>query len=272
VIQLEEIERNQDTVRLFWNESKATFIACFKSQPELKKGQIFNYHEGIFEVLDVFDESKIILAGRPTRTPKDSQEKLISEILPHIRPGSIAFDIGANIGEHALAYTRAGALVMAFEPNPKTYAELCLNMKDTGCVCYNEAVGAHIGEVSVKCDPECPEASYISDHGESVRLTTLDEAYGKMRDNFDENGVSVVKIDVEGFEPNVLKGSEGLISKFRPVIVCEVQYDTLIRNGFRAEDILSFLEEHGYEIQECFTDPRSNKGEHYFYDVIATPK
>jgi len=272
VIQLREIESNQDVVRLFWNESKTSLVACFKSLPELNKGQIFNYHEGIFEVLDVFDEGKIILGGRPTRTPKDSQEKLISEILPHIRPGSIAFDIGANIGEHALAYAKAGALVMAFEANPKTHAELCLNVKDKGCTCYNEAVGAHIGEVFIKCDPECPEASYISDHGESVRLTTLDEVYGKLQNYFDERGVSVVKIDVEGFEPNVLKGSEKLISKFRPVIVCEVQYDTLSRNGFGSEDILLFLEEHGYKIRESFTDPRSNQGKHYLYDAIATPE
>jgi FkbM family methyltransferase len=151
-------------------------------------------------------------------------------------------------GEHALAYARAGALVMAFEANPKTHAELCLNMKDTGCVCYNEAVGAHIGGVFIKCNPECPEASYISDHGERVRVTTLDEIYGELQDHFDERGVSVVKIDVEGFEPNVLKGSEKLISKFRPVIVCEVQYDTLIRNGFRAEDILLFLQDNCYDI------------------------
>jgi FkbM family methyltransferase len=108
---------------------------------------------------------------------------------------------------------------MAFEANPATHGELSLNMRGTCCVCSNEAVGFSIGEVFIKCDPECPEASYISDHGESVRLTTLDEVYGKLRDYFDKTGVSVVKIDVEGFEPNVLKGSEGLISKFRPVIV-----------------------------------------------------
>jgi FkbM family methyltransferase len=272
VIQLGEIEKNQDAVRLFWNESKTSLIACFTNPPKLKKGHILSYYEGIFEVLDLFDDGKIILAGWPTRTPKDSQEKFISQILPHIRPGSIAFDIGAHIGEHASAYTRAGAFVMAFEANPETHGQLCQNMKGTRCACYNEAVGSHVGEVLITCDPECPEASYISDHGESVRSTTLDEVYGKSRATFDENGVSVVKIDVEGFEPNVLKGAEVLISKFRPVIVCEVQYDTLIRNGFRAEDILSFLKEHGYEIQESLTDTRSNKGDHYFYDVIATPK
>lgn len=161
---------------------------------------------------------------------------------------------------------------MAFEANPKTHAELCLNLKNRSCVCYNEAVGACVGEVFVNCDPECPEASYISDVGESVRSTTLDEVYREFQDHFDEHGVSLVKIDVEGFEPNVLKGAEKLISKFRPVIVCEVQYATLNRNGFGSEDILLFLETHGYIIQESFTDPRSNKGEHYLYDVIATPR
>jgi len=132
--------------------------------------------------------------------------------------------------------------------------------------------GRQVGEVFIKCDLTCPEASYVSDHGESVRITTLDEVYRQSRHHFDEHGVSLVKIDVEGFEPNVLKGSAKLLSRFRPVIVCEVQYDTLIRNGCGSEDILQFLEEHGYEIRDSFTDPRSNKGENYLYDVIATPK
>jgi FkbM family methyltransferase len=272
VMHLRELERTHDSVRLFWNESKTSLIACFEYPQELRRGHILKYYEGIFEVLDRFDQGKIILAGRPTRTPKDSQEKLISEILHHIRPGTIALDVGANIGGHALAYARAGARVFAFEPNPKTYSELCRNTKDTECICYNQAVGSQSGDVFIECDPEFPKVSHICDHGERVRLTTLDELYGELRDSFDAKGVSVVKIDVEGFEPKVLIGAAKLISKFRAVIVCEVQYNTLIRNGFSADNVLSFLDEHGYEIQESFTDPRSNKGEHYLYDVIATPK
>src|SRR6202023_439535 len=116
------------TLKIYWNESRTSLIACFTSLSMFKKGQIVTYHEGMFEIREVFDQGRIVLAGYPTRTPKDSQEELISAILPHIRPGSVAFDIGANTGEHALAYARAGARVIAFEANPRTYPELCLNM------------------------------------------------------------------------------------------------------------------------------------------------
>ena len=234
------------------------------------------------------------VADRSWILARDKHLDFYRRLLPELRRGDLIFDVGANEGLKADLFLRLGARVIAIEPDETNQAilrERFLKLRPARkpVVIVGKAVSDSDGVGSMWIDGPGSAVNTLSQkwattlrgnkarhtnghcgldfvQHRTVETTTLEELIAM------HGRPLFVKIDVEGFEPNVLIGAAKLISKFRAVVVCEVQYNTLIRNGFSADNVLSFLVEHGYEIQESFTDPRSNKGEHYLYDVIATPK
>jgi hypothetical protein len=63
----------------------------------------------------------------------------------------------------------------------------------------------------------------------------------------------VVKIDVEGFEMEVLAGSEVVVSRFRPVILGEFNPSWLQSRGIPLTAPYDWCQEHGYEV--CYVTP-----------------
>ncbi|MEG4074105.1 FkbM family methyltransferase [Microcoleus sp. Pol14C2] len=131
-----------------------------------------------------------------------------------VKPGDTVFDVGANIGQKADLYLAAGAKVICFEPQPDCLA--ILNKKyqqNPNAVILNKGLGEQAGTMQLSV---CTDANYIStfsqkwktgrfskyewDQSITVEVTTLDEMierWGKPQ---------FCKIDVEGFEYQVLKG------------------------------------------------------------------
>jgi FkbM family methyltransferase len=169
---------------------------------------------------------------------------------------------------HSLAYAKAGAKVLAFEPNAQSFTTLWRALHGKGTA-FAFAVSDHTGEVVFQEDKDCSEASFVANKGETVPCVSLDDLFLK---NKSIKSISVLKIDVEGYEPFVLRGAVGIIDAFKPVIVAECQKQTLERNGFTRKDIESFLEAHGYQIEISTTDPRATLEGNYFFDIIAIPK
>jgi hypothetical protein len=58
-----------------------------------------------------------------------------------------------------------------------------------------------------------------------------------------------MKIDVEGAEWMVLRGAEGSIREFRPVIIVEVSTATFGRAGYAPRDLYNYLDSLGYDIR-----------------------
>ena len=66
-----------------------------------------------------------------------------------------------------------------------------------------------------------------------------------------ELGPEVIKIDVEGFEYDVLLGSTDTIARCKPVVQVEMVYGQPHRFGHSVHDILKFFEERGYKMTLC---------------------
>ena len=148
-----------------------------------------------------------------------------------VRDGCLAFDIGAHVGDRTASFRRLGARVVAVEPQPRVFRALRLiHHRDPGVTLRNMAVGDTAGEVTFHINSANPTVSTASadllraaphaaawhretwDSTLQVPVTTLDAM-------IQEHGVpDFTKIDVEGFEADVLAG----LSQALPVLSFEI--------------------------------------------------
>lgn len=76
----------------------------------------------------------------------------------------------------------------------------------------------------------------------TVGMTTLDLVVAAQ----DLERIDLVKIDVEGAEPDVLAGGVESFERFRPVVVIEIEERHLRRNGHSTDKVWTWFTEHGY--------------------------
>lgn len=130
-----------------------------------------------------------------------------------------AIDVGAFIGTHSVYLRRFCAIteLVAFEPNPQIAALLSINLKANGAGgrLLRLAVGATEGE----CGLEVRDAKNLGMTrvvpGAGVALVKLD--------SFAFDDVSLIKIDVEGAELEVLAGAAKTIERSSPILAVEAQ-------------------------------------------------
>ncbi|MEX5637539.1 FkbM family methyltransferase [Parafrankia sp. FMc2] len=190
-----------------------------------------------------------------------------------LRPGDCCYDVGANIGVYTL--WAAGLVhdvgeVHAFEPVPRTMAVLralvgqnrLQNVRPSPV-----AVGSAVGNVGLQTTRNASGLAHVVDDAVpdvTTAMTTLD-TYST------ENRVpALIKIDVEGFELDVLRGAEELLRTSRPAILLEVVPSHLARRGTNSKELVGFLRELNYTIYNL--TPRGLKpayGTVYTTNVLA---
>lgn len=193
-----------------------------------------------------------ILLDRSQRTAyrriDAEDERRIEFYSQFIKKGDLVFDVGANLGNRTKAFLALGAQVIAFEPQPLCADFLEAMLKgEPGFKLVRKALGATecqsemlLSDTHVlsSLSPAWIKATSSSGRFASVKwdrravvsITTLDQA-------LHEFGLpSFVKIDVEGYEAEVLSG----LSKPVPCVSIEFTGEYL-ENTFRAIDHLASL-------------------------------
>ncbi len=148
-----------------------------------------------------------------------------------LKPGMVAFDVGANLGYYTLLFSDRVGLrgkVIAIEPNPATFALLQETATLNGCDRNTTLVQAAATDSSERPLElfvpfgEPKNATVAFEGGErpaelrvSVPGVTIDQLSAGLE------RVDFLKIDVEGAEPAVLAGMTETMARFRPTIVLE---------------------------------------------------
>ncbi|AEI62706.1 FkbM family methyltransferase [Corallococcus macrosporus] len=149
----------------------------------------------------------------------------VALIAPHLRPGMVALDVGANVGAMSLYLrSRIGPLgqLFSFEPAPENFAELEANFRNNhlrNCQALQVAVGAQEGVITFPTG----RSGHIPDDGAEgprVPVVTVDgfiQQQGLPRVDF-------VKVDVGGSEEDVLAGMRATLDgPDKPILSIEVQ-------------------------------------------------
>lgn len=195
--------------------------------------------------------------------PIDAFEPDLCHLIKHyLNEDGVYFDIGANVGGTVVPigkYLRYG-LVYAFEPSC-AYDYLVENVKMhslTNAKLFNIALGEENGEANFKTG-DClahshrlSENNYLTDEEcGKVKIERLNDII--KREKIEK--IDFVKLDVEGYEKNVLEGCDDLIKNFNPIFYIEFNSWCLI--AFKDESPRNFLKflcekfTHIYWIKNC---------------------
>ncbi len=181
-------------------------------------------------------------------------------IFEKYRPDTIYIDVGANVGSTALpvAVKERNLEVHAFEPNPKIFEILNVNKLQNNCdnlFLHNYAVGlkeeklqlfitqkekANFGTSSLQNNNDIIDSKSIQ-----VDVIKLDDFFEKKK-----KMISLLKIDVQGFEWQVIQGAKNIIIKEKPTIIFEHDDQYLSEPTKVKKELEKFFEEHRYNVFE----------------------
>lgn len=190
--------------------------------------------------------------------------------IDYLHPGMIAFDVGANIGEISLLFSRfvgENGSVHSFEPSTETYLRLEKIVKASersNITINNVAVSDHNGLSKFYVyDHQHAEWNGLSnrplekygisiDQPEAIEVKTL--TVDQYCSEHDLDRIDLLKIDVEGAEYQVLRGAKRMMSEKR-IRCCIFEFgQTTFDMGNSPQQISALIKEYGYSIKNLFPE------------------
>jgi FkbM family methyltransferase len=175
---------------------------------------------------------------------RDCYKQDAQVLAKYLRPGDTFVDVGANIGIHSLLAAKLvcpEGKVYAVEPHPRTFrflqGNICLN-RFTNVHAIQAVVGQQEGTAHLT-STRSDDMNHVSKSGLQVEQHPLDSIIPDVP-------IRLLKIDVEGFELFVLKGSQRVLRNTEAVYF-EASEQFFQRFGYSTSDVLQFLSEHGFD-------------------------
>jgi len=205
-----------------------------------------------------------------------------------LRAGDTAVDIGANVGfltRSFVSMVGATGHVYAFEPDPNTFDCLAFNTRRLSQVSISRAaMSDHCGTSTLYLHPTSAMSnSLVNAWDNAASLEVPVSTFDAWASGANLGQISLVKIDVEGAEPLVLRGMHGtLSSKSKPQIIVEFCPSNLKTRD--AEDgLFAILSSHGYAVSRIGSDAilhsarrpddlRGTLNENGYVNLLARPK
>lgn len=190
-------------------------------------------------------------------------EEEVADFLAGLYAGGYILDIGANIGLVAIPLalrTSRGADVrghlVAFEAMPSNYAALRANTLLNGLEdrITSHCLGLGAGSARRFIEIEGGDGSrtgtanmlpaHLAARGQQIEIVSLDAL---RREGQLPRPVTVVKLDTDGYDLEILRGARTLLAEDRPIVFAELNAVCLGWHGQTLGDAVRFLEALGYE-------------------------
>jgi FkbM family methyltransferase len=167
----------------------------------------------------------------------------------HLEPDAVLLDVGAHFGYYAMLAAKSVARVFAFEPDPRTQPLLRLNADRVANIeVCPLAVASAPGKARFALVGESPK-SHLLREGDAMPERTVEVDVVTLDAFIEEKGrprVGGIKIDVEGFDLEVLRGAGDIIERDQPLILTE--FNTGDGTTNEASGLVAFAAERGYAI------------------------
>ena len=165
----------------------------------------------------------------------------------------LILDVGANIGNHSLYFSNFSKQVFSYEPNPNTFELLKFNTKNLSNInVYNIGISNknenkflnesnfNIGDSAIVSYDEKKDIEKNNKTLHEISSMKLDDL-----EHLSDEKISMIKIDVEQHEYEVMDGASNLIEKNQPVLIFEHNIETSKKQTLK---INKFIKEKGYVI------------------------
>ena len=192
---------------------------------------------------------------------KDVEKDVKQEFVQNTNTGDTIIDVGAHIGEYTLLGAKLvgdKGLVISVEPDHDSVKSLKENIILNGfknCLVIEKAVGEKVETKFLYKVSEEDVYGYLDPYVKNKKLkkyseievTTIDEIILSKNLNL----VNLLKIDVEGFEYEVLLGCNDALKKNKiKKIIIEIHSEFLKSKGTNEDLIYMFLKERGFKIKK----------------------
>jgi FkbM family methyltransferase len=166
--------------------------------------------------------------------------------LDNLKSEDVVFDVGAHIGLYSVLFSQKTDNVYSFEPT-STYDKLLLPNLERNNITNVKTEKLALGSKSGKMVEKIYKIWGLPPFEEEYEFTTLDEYISSTGVN-----PTVIKIDVDGFDYEVLKGGENYLKENSVTICVEVAKFSLGTRKHKTTDLINFLQNLGYSIKHIF--------------------
>ena len=217
-----------------------------------------------------FFPQSYLLKKRLERSIENNDEEEIKLVKSFITPNTDSIDVGVYRGVYSYEMSKYSKLVHAFEPNPILFDNIEKDLKKIikNIKFYNNALSNKDEIMSLKIpirnknyNKENYEEYFQMGRASIHTKNDIDEfesfdIESKKLDSFNfTNKISFIKIDVEGHETEVIKGSENTIQRNKPTLLVEIEEQYTQK---KVADTLKYINSLGYN-SFYFKDNRLNE-------------
>jgi FkbM family methyltransferase len=174
-------------------------------------------------------------------------EKILNNLSKIIPSGSTVIDIGAQVGNMSVAYSLFADKVISFEPNPATFEVLEKNSTlNPNIHPFNYAISDEEGPLVFHysdygfCNggfaTRTQQGIGVTGHNVPIDVWAINLEKFIQENNIETGNISLIKIDAEGHDKDILKTISNLISLHKPVLITEIY------NGLNPNEIMDLLD------------------------------
>ena len=194
-----------------------------------------------------------------------------------VKRDMVLFDVGSNIGETLLNFaklTGENGKVYGFEPVPYSFNKCSNN------VSLNRFNNVSVSQIALSNKEETLFFQETNNNNSGGVFMNKNNTLGSYKvegitldayvERIGMTHLDLIKVDVEGFETNVLKGASETCRKFRPNLFVEVDDVNLKNQGSSASELIALITSYGYQISKIESLVSWDQPI-YHYDIYAVP-